>query len=80
MLFRLSEEDYIAEDYGRSEPDISHLLLGILDLIFCSEDQIFTSSSYEIVMKWLKMMVDRVVIGECKHSGSMMGLFRVLLS
>ena len=51
--------------------------MSIIDFLFCRDDHSFESNAYTIVLNWLEKMIDRVMVGTCKKSGTMMGIFRV---
>lgn len=77
MLTRLSEDEFIGEDYPDGEPDLGNVFVAILDIIFCRADGTYTLSAYETVMGYFQKMIDKVVRGPCKNSGALMGIFRV---
>lgn len=77
MLTRLSEDEFIGEDYPDGEPDLGNVFVAILDILFCRADGTYTLAAYDAVMGYFQKMIDKVVIGPCKNSGALMGIFRV---
>jgi hypothetical protein len=77
---RFSEEEFIAEEYEEhAAQDLSTVIEGLLDVIFCEEEGNASEESLAAVKKWIEMMLTKVTSGECHHSGTMMGIFRVVL-